>query len=166
MTSNLKLEGRRTRCACSVFYFYFWLTTGGGESPPFWCQSPLVHSCFDAKTLPPPWSPPPKVGASPPALSFTSISGPEGDKNSHSCQCQQRTLTTIAAAANTNVEKSDDNSSGCNHQHSKPWWKHQQAAAAAAVLRTMLTAPTSSKWGTFCALVLISFIIFCIFYCS
>src|SRR6266581_1360728 len=58
-----KQEGRCTRCACNVFIFYFLLTSyyrrrGIPSISMPGAPSPLVHSCFDATTLPSPQSPP------------------------------------------------------------------------------------------------------------
>src|SRR6266568_4321295 len=57
-----KREGGCTRCTCNVFIFYFLLTSyyrrrGIPSISTPGALSPLVHSCFNTTTLPPPQSP-------------------------------------------------------------------------------------------------------------
>jgi len=55
-----KREGGHTRCTCSVFYFLltsYYRRRGISSISTPGAPSPLIHSCFDTKTLPPPRSP-------------------------------------------------------------------------------------------------------------
>jgi len=55
-----KREGGHTRCTCSVFYSLltsYYRRRGISSISTPGAPSPLIHSCFDTKTLPPPRSP-------------------------------------------------------------------------------------------------------------
>ena len=102
---QLEARGQAYKVCLQCFLFLFLIDYRRGipsilmPVPPrsllFWRQDPLF-----------PLITPPEVGASPPALSFISVSGPEGDKNSCSCQCQHR--------------------EHWQHQCREKWWQQQR----------------------------------------